>query len=212
MNNFVIVLFAITTLYLSSTSRIDAYIKTLAIQGFLLFLLVFFDSGHITGPNLIFLYIETLGFKSIIIPLFLFYILRRNDIARERDPRIPHFFLMAITSIILLFGFFISFWSLEFAQNIDKALYFGISVSTIITGFLIIMTRRKIITHVIAYMVIENGIFLLSLSILKEMSFIVNLGVLLDIFVAIFLLGLFITRIHSTFERINIDSLTNLKD
>jgi hydrogenase-4 component E len=60
--------------------------------------------------------------------------------------------------------------------------------------------------------VLENGIFLLSLSIAREMPLVVNMGVLLDIFIGIFLLVIVLKRIHSTFEEIHIDQLTDLTD
>ena len=81
-----------------------------------------------------------------------------------------------------------------------------------ITGLFVIMTRKKIITHVMGYMMLENGIFLLSLSIAREMPFIVNLGMLLDIFIAVFLLAVIVNRIKSTVEEATVDKLTELKD
>ncbi|MGL4370125.1 MAG: NADH-quinone oxidoreductase subunit K, partial [Spirochaetota bacterium] len=91
-------------------------------------------------------------------------------------------------------------------------LQFGVAISTMITGMFIIITRRKLITHIMGYMIIENGIFLLTLSAAKEMPVIVSLGVSLDIFVGVLMTGLFITKIKSNFEDEDIDSLSNLKD
>ena len=58
----------------------------------------------------------------------------------------------------------------------------------------------------------ENGIFLLSLSVAKEMPILVNIGVLLDVFIAIFILGLFVSRINSEFSDMEVTSLSDLKD
>ncbi|HNZ29667.1 MAG TPA: formate hydrogenlyase, partial [Candidatus Goldiibacteriota bacterium] len=58
----------------------------------------------------------------------------------------------------------------------------------------------------------ENGIFLLTLSVIKEMPMIVNLGVLLDIFAAVFILGLFATKINEAFDEMDVKSLSELKD
>jgi hydrogenase-4 component E len=116
-----------------------------------------------------------------------------------------------IASLIFAFGFFLGYWSLDFAQDI-KPLYFGVSVSTMMTGLLVIMTRKKLVTHVAGFMMLENGIFLLALSMAREMPLLVNLGVLLDVFMGVFLLGLFVTKIKSTFDEAKIDALTNLRD
>jgi hydrogenase-4 component E len=211
MVSFFIILFGVTMLYVSATSRLEAYIKVLSVQGIILFLIVLFDFSHMHKLNAVFLTIETLGFKAILIPWFLIVVVRRNGIFREVEPYISNFNSIVIASLIFSFGFFLSYWSNRMGQDI-KPLYFGISVSTMITGLFLVMSRKKIITHVMGYMMLENGIFLLSLSVAKEMPLIVNLGVLLDVFVGIFLLGLFVNRVQSVFDEMHIDALSELKD
>ena len=211
MTEILIALFGLTMLYVSSTSRLEAYTRVLALQGFILFLMVMLDHTEMTTLNLVFLGAETLLFKAIIIPVFLMYILRKNNIQREVEPYIPSFYSVMITTIIFAFGFIIAFWSVSHASNV-RPLYFGVSIATIITGLFIIISRKKIITHVMGYIMIENGIFMLAISVVSEMPMIVNLGVLLDLFAAIYLLGLFVTKINSTFDELHIDSLSNLRD
>ena len=58
----------------------------------------------------------------------------------------------------------------------------------------------------------ENGIFLLSLSVAKEMPMIVNLGVLLDVFIAVFILGLLVKHINTKFDDLEIAHLSDLRD
>ena len=82
----------------------------------------------------------------------------------------------------------------------------------ILSALFIIMTRKKLITHIIAFIFLENGIFLLSLSVAQEMPFIVNLGVMLDIFAWVLLAGIFVKMIQSSFTGQNIDSLKGLRD
>lgn len=211
MINFLIVLFGVTMLYVAATSRIEAYVRMLALQGLILFLLVAADWQSFHLLNLLFLAVETLGFKAVIIPWFLQRVVRRNGVYRELEPYIPNFFSVVIASLIFAFGFLLAYGSLEFARDI-KPLYFGVSVSTMMTGLLVITTRKMLITHVAGFMMLENGIFLLSLSMAREMPLLVNLGVLLDIFLGIFLLGLFATKIKSTFDESKIDALTHLRD
>ena len=211
MIHFLIVLFGVTMLYVAATSRIEGYIRVLALQGVLLFLLVMTDWPHLQLLNLLFLAVETLGFKTVIIPWFLLRVVRRNGISRELEPYIPNFYSVVIASLIFAFGFFLAYWSLDFAADI-KPLYFGVSVSTMMTGLLVITTRKMLVTHVAGFMMLENGIFLLSLAMAREMPLLVNLGVLLDIFMGIFLLGLFATKIKSTFAEDKIDALTDLRD
>ena len=81
-----------------------------------------------------------------------------------------------------------------------------------LTGVYIIISRKKIITHVMGYMIMENGVFLLSLTIGAHQPLLVNLGILLDIFVSVLVLGLFINKMGNTFEEMSIDNLSNLTD
>jgi len=196
---------------MAATSRIKAHIKMLSIQGLILFLILFLDEDKTNLINLIFLSIETLLVKTILIPLFLTRILNKNEVFRDNEPHIPNFYSLVIASIMLFAGFMISNLHGQGFENVT-ALYFGVSISTILISLFLITTRKKILTHVIGYIMMENGIFLLSLSVAKEMPIIVNMGVLLDIFIAVFILGFLINKINNAFEELNICELCNLKD
>ena len=211
MINFLLVLFGVTLLFTAATSRIEGYIKALAVQGLILFLMILSDFGKIETVTFLFLSMETIVFKTIVIPIILVRIVRKNVILKEVELYLSGFYSILIVSIIFAFGFFISYWSMKNGNSI-RPLYFGISISVIISALFIIMTRKKIVTHVMGYMMLENGIFLLSLSIAKEMPLIVNMGVLLDIFIGIYLLGLFVNKIQIYYDKDHIDTLTNLKD
>ncbi len=211
MTEVLIAVFGMTMIYVSSTSRLEAYTRVLALQGLILFLMVLLDHSEMTAFNLVFLGAETLLFKAIIIPAFLMYTVRRNNIQREIQPYMPSFYSVLITTVIFAFGFIIAYWAVSYAANV-RPLYFGVSIATMITGLFIIISRKKIITHVMGYIMMENGIFMLAMSVVSEMPMIVNLGVLLDLFAAIYLLGLFVTKINSTFDELHIDSLSNLRD
>ncbi len=205
------IIFGTTMLYASLSTRLESYIKAISAQGFFLFLLVITNSAHTDMLTLIILCIETIGIKTTLIPIFLHRLILRNNIQREEEPDIPMFYSLVISSLIFAFGFYVAYWAT--AHTIDlNPLFFGISVSTMMMGLFIIVTRKKIITHVMGYMMLENGIFLLSLSLTYHMPIIVNLGVLLDVFIAIYLLGLFVTKIQSTFQDVKVQTLTRLKD
>ncbi len=208
---FMLILFGLTMLYIGVTSRVEAFIKALAAQGIILFVLVLLDFENEHIGNMLFILFETLVVKGVLIPVVLYTVVRKNNIFREIEPNIPFYFSLFITSLIFALGFTVTY-IITGIQGALKPLYFGISISTIVNGFVVIMTRKKIITHVMGYCIIENGIFLLTLSVVKEMPFIVSLGVLLDIFIGIYLLGLFVNKIQDTFSGINIASLTKLKD
>lgn len=211
MVEFLIILFGISMLYLSSSTRLETYIKMLMAQGIILFVIIILDFYDKPSVHLVLSSLEALIFKGIVIPLFLIRLIRRNEIFREVEPFVSNFFSMFITSFIFMGGFLIAFLMNKYAHEL-QSLYFGVSISTIVASLFIILTRKKIITHVMGFCMLENGIFLLSLSEAKEVPAIVSIGILLDIFVAIFLLGIFVNKIKSTFDDIHIDELSSLKD
>lgn len=211
MGNALIVLFGLTMIYMAATSRIKAYINALAVQGFLLFLICYFSIERTHFLNFVFLSAETFFVKMLLIPLFLKKIFKRSEIYRDSEPYIPNFYSLITASLILFSGFILSNVLGHLFHDVT-AIYFGVSISTIIISLFFITTRKKILTGVIGYIMMENGIFLLSLSVEKEMSIIVNMGVLLDIFIAVFILGLLVRRIGIVFEESNLSSLSGLKD
>ncbi len=211
MTDILIILLGTTMLYVSAVSRLEAYVKILASQGFLLFLLVLVDIKDMSWLNIAFLVFETLVVKAVIIPYFLLTVIRRNETGREIEPYISQFYSLLIASAIFIFGFVAAFWAAQTGSHI-KPLYFGISIAMIILSLFLITNRKRIITHILCYMMLENGIFLLSLSVANELPMLVNIGVLLDLFVGIYLFAIFFNKIHEIYDGSHVDSLTELKD
>jgi hydrogenase-4 component E len=206
-----VILCGMSMLLAAVASRIDSYIRILACQGFLLFLLAVSGLPGTHWYALLLPVIETLLFKTIIIPIILFRAVRRNGIYREVEADISNLYSLAAVSLIFLAGFLLAYWSVTSAPAISH-LSFGSALSIIMSGLFLIMTRKKIITHILGFMMCENGMFLLSLSAGPEMPLLVNLGILLDIFIAIYLLVVFFNRISTEFDGVHIDQLTSLQD
>ena len=212
MINMLIVLFGVSMLYMATSSRIGAQINMLKLQGVILCLITFINHGSENLFALAFLILETFVVKALVIPMFLERVARKNNIRRDKNPNFPNFYTLVVSTIVLFAGFLIANVHSEYMTNISS-LYFGISVSTIITSFLFIAIKKKLLTHVIGFAMLENGIFLLSLAVAKEMPMIVNMGILLDVFVAVFILGLLISEIGQVYdENPDVAHLTNLKD
>lgn len=152
---------------------------------------------------------ETIIFKSVAVPLVLAWLLKRNKITREAEPFLPSFLsLLIVTAIVVMTILLVN--SIE-DSRMDR-IFFVVALSSLFTGIYIIISRRKIITHVMGYLIIENGVFILSLALGSEMPMLVNIGIMMDIFVSVLVLGIFANRIGDTFEEMSVDHLTSLKD
>ncbi|MBI3139610.1 MAG: hypothetical protein HYZ15_13620 [Sphingobacteriales bacterium] len=209
MTNVLLIIFTISLLYLGIAHRLLTYIKILTIQGVLLFGIAFIELIEINAVNLTFVLLETIVIKAIAIPLFLNYVMKRNRITRDAEPFLPNFVSLILITLIVITTFILS--NAINDARISK-IYFVVAISTLFTGLYIIVTRHKLITHVMGYLVIENGVFILSLAVGNEMPVLVNLGILLDIFASVFLLGIFVNRIGDVLKDADVDQLKSLKD
>ena len=206
-----IILFGLTMLYLSTTSRLKGHVSVVIIQGILLFLICMLNFKHMPLGAIIFLTIETVIVKAGIVPWFLNKVLRKTHTNRDTDANVAHFYCLLFSSLILFAGFMISVVDLPSLSMIDP-LCFGIALSTIIISLWLITIKHKILSNVIEFITMENGIFLLSLSVAKEMPMLVNIGVLLDVFIAIYILGLFVSQINKELGDLEVAHLSDLKD
>jgi len=209
MLHVLLIVFLISLFYMSIANRMSTYVNVLALQGILLFFVAFLELKHINTLNLILILLETIIFKSLAVPIFLNYVLKRNHITREAEPYLPNFVSLIITTVIVVTTILLSNTMEE--SYLDK-MYFVVALSTLFTGLYFIATRRKIITHVMGYLIIENGVFVLSLAVGNEMPMLVNLGIMLDIFASVLILGIFLNKIGDVFKDIDVNQLTNLKD
>ena len=209
MINILLITFSISLIYMGIANRLSTVINILAVQGIILFGVSFIELIQISPINLIFILFETIVFKTIAIPIFLNNVIKKNNIVREAEPFVPDFASIVIITGILLGSFILS--NIINVEHIRK-MFFIVAISALFSGLFIIISRKKVVTHIMGYLVIENGVFILSLSAGSTMPMLVNTGITLDIFVSVLVLGIFVNRIGNTFEEMNVDHLTNLKD
>ena len=209
MTDILLISLAMSLLYISIANRLYTYLSILVFQGFILFGVTFLTLTKISTINLMLIMLETIVFKALAVPLFINYLINRNRITREAEPYLPNFVSLIIVTFITVSTIILS--SSIKDVNLDKT-FFVVALSTIFTGLYLIVTRKKIITHVIGYLIIENGVFVLSLAVGNEMPMLVNLGIMLDIFASVLILGVFFNRIGDLLKDPDIDHLRNLKD
>lgn len=211
MTAVLVVFFFLTLLRFAAATRLETCVLLTGVQGGLLFFLAFWGLGNHEPLALILLGVETLLFKGVVLPVILLHMLRRNRVYRDVEPFIPQLGSLAAAILMILTGFLVAREVKMFGGDVQQ-LVLAAAVSTMLLALFVIITRRKLITHVIGFVLFENGTFLLSLALFREMPPVVQLGVLLDAFVAVFLFGIFIRKVSSTFDDLNAERLTTLKD
>ena len=197
-------------LFLLGTSRIQAVINASAAQGVLLGILTLcVHEGFSTWMVLI--TIVTILVKGVLIPGMLLRAIRDAAIRREVEPYIgflPCLLLGALgTGASLIFA-----RTLPLAKEHMGSLLVPASMATVWTGFLVLTTRRKAINQVVGYLILENGIYIMGLTLLQAMRFLVEMGVLLDLFVGIFVMGIILNHIRREFSSLDTAHLSALKE
>jgi len=204
MVNYLIVLFAVTLVYLCSAERLTSYVNLIGLQGLLLCGIAIFELNDFNTANLVFIIFETLAFKTILIPYMLLRIIKRSGVVKVHRQAMPGFYLL----IFSIFALLISVILADALVNIFvKTIYMVIALFALFTALLLIVTHRLIISHLIGFLILENGVFIFSIAVGNEIPMLVNIGILLDIFVGVLILGFFGLRLKP-----HTNELTRLKD
>lgn len=191
-------------------SRIRGVINAAALQGVLLGMFPIFVHPEI-GLRGLLLVVVTIALKGLVIPGFLVHAMREAQIQHEINPVVNFISSLLLgalgTGLAMVFSY-----TLPLAEQHTNLLLVPASLSTVWTGFLLLTTRRKAITQVVGYLLLENGIFLFGLLLLEAVPFLVEIGVLLDLFTGVFVMGIIIHHISREFASISTERLTELKE
>ena len=211
MADLLLVSLLLVDVYMIGTSRLAACIRASALQGLLLAALPLFFHHGPPDVHLVVLVGGALLLKALVIPRLLLRTLQTTSVRREVEPMVSlHASLIASAALI---GF--SFWA---SQKLvpptapPSPLALPAAFSTLLLGFLMLVSRAKAISQVVGYLMLENGIFVFGILLLEAMPFLVEAGVLLDLFVGIFIMGIVINHIRQEFSSLDTERLSGLKD
>jgi len=208
--NFLFVVVLLLNFLMLGTSRMGALVQCAAAQGVLLGAAYLALHGA-SGPRALVLGLAIAGIKGVLTPRILLGALRSQPIRREVEPFVSF-------TVSLLLGGLATGLAILFAESLPLraaeggALLVPASFATVLTGFLVLTTRRKALTQVVGYLTFENGIFVFGLTLIEAMPFLVEAGVLLDVLVGIFVMGVMVEHIARDFGSLASDELTELRE
>jgi hydrogenase-4 component E len=209
LSNFCLLLVVLLNFFTLGSARLGACIRAVAIQGGLLALLPILSHG-ITGHTLL-LSGGALLLKGLFIPWLLLRAIREVRIRREVEPLIGYVPTLLLGALITAGTFIFADFLPLLAQHHD-GLFIPTALATFFSGFLLLMTRRKAITQVLGYLMLENGIFIFGILLSDAMPLMVEAGVLLDLLVGVFVMGIVMNQINREFSTINTERLSALKE
>jgi len=206
--SLLIFLLVLTNLTLLGSSRLAFCIRTVALQGVVLGLITLVGLQPLTIQHLI-LSLTAVVMKGGVFPWLLFRSLRVARIKREVEPFIGF-------SVSLSIGFFALIGSVILASRLpftgdDSRLIVALALFTMVTGLLLLVSRRKALSMVLGYLVLENGIYGLGIVVADHIPMVVEFGVLLDVWAAVFGMGIAMYQINREFDHTDVDRLRELK-
>jgi hydrogenase-4 component E len=209
--NTLAAVFLLLAFAMLSQRRVVTLVNLLAVQGALLCGATLLLAWR-TGQNHLYLSaLLTLALKVAFLPWLLHRLIRRLDVYWDSEP------LINISSVMLL-GLLVVIFSFGLAQPIAALAStatrngIGIAIAVVLLSFLTMITRRKAMSQVVGFLSMENGLFFGAMSATYGMPMIIELGVALDVLVAMLVLGVFFFQIREQFDSLDLHHLESLKE
>ncbi len=197
-------------LYMLATSRLSGMIRGVAVQGCLLSMLPLLLPNPAALFHTVLLVILGMTIKGILIPRFLSRAIRGVRVVREINPSVGYTFSTAYGIITTTFAYYI-LTKIPFASVAVSPLHASIAIATAFIGIFLIVTRGNVVSQIVGYLVFENSAFILAISIAAFQPLFVEMGVLLDMLVGVFIMVVAVHHIHTRHKSIDIQSLERLR-
>jgi hydrogenase-4 component E len=193
------------------TSRLPVLIRTVGVQGVLLGLVPLVLEAHDLNWRLALITLATVAGKGFLIPGLLRRAMRTADIARELEPYITYIpsLLLGASATIAAVG--LSRQLPLLPEHLGTLLVPG-AIALVLTGFILLIGRTKAISQVCGYLILENGIYLAGLLLIRSTPILVEFGILLDVTVGVFVIGIIVDRIQRAFDSLDTRKLTALHE
>lgn len=204
-----IILYIISLIYISIVERFRNYASIIAIQGWILLGIALLRLHSLDWVELSFIVIETLVFKALIVPAILTRVINQTHINRIRTSGTSQFNSLMLSVVALIISAIMTYYIADSSINM---VFFGVALYAMLSGLILIVLRSRIFTHMVGFLVIENGVFLFSMAIGVEMPMLINAAIMLDILMSVLMLSLFMTKVDDKIHTDDSDSLTHVKD
>jgi hydrogenase-4 component E len=148
--------------------------------------------------------------KGAVVPVVLGSILRRSAVRRERHPILgPRASL--IVAVAIVFAASAAAGGVTIGSSVAATRALPAAIAQVLTGLLLVMTRRKALSLVVGLLVFENGIALTAFALTYGMPLVVELGILFDLLIAVIVAWIYARRMLDVFGTTSTDQLRNLR-
>ena len=191
--------------------RILSLINLFAWQGLVLSLSTFVVAYSTAQQHLYYSAGLTLLLKVLLLPWLLHRLIRKLNVRWDVETLLNVPTTMLVGIALVIFSFNLAAPITQLAQGITRGLI-GIALACVLLSLLMMLTRRKAVSQVVAFLSLENGLFFAATSATQGMPLVVELGIALDVLVATFIFGIFFFQLRETFDSLDITHMEKLKD
>jgi hydrogenase-4 component E len=191
--------------------RVLTLINLFAAQGFALACSTAIVAFATHQPHLYWSVGLTLVLKVMLLPWLLHRLILKLDVKWDVEGLINIPTTMLLGIVLVVFAFNLALPISQLANTVTRATL-GIAMASVMLAFLMMITRRKAIPQVIGFLAMENGLFFAATSATYGMPMVVELGIALDVLVAMLILGVFFFQIREQFDSLDLQHLEKLKE
>jgi hydrogenase-4 component E len=164
--------------------------------------------GH--DPELYFVAGFTFILKVLILPRYLNRMRVGLKVTREDEPYVNNATSLIIAGLLVLLAYAVT-RPVMLVSSLPTRSGIPLAMGLIFVGLFVVLSRKKALTQIVGFLVLENGIVLLAALGTYGIPLIVELGVFLDVLMGFLVMQVLVYQIQDTFESIDVDQLNQLK-
>jgi hydrogenase-4 component E len=209
-----LLLVLVTDLFIVSSGRLAACVRATAVQGVLLSALplaLWVGHGEANLVHVALMSAGALAVKAVVIPALLLRSAREAGARREVEPYVSLHVSVLLGALLVMLSLWLAHGLVPPERGLAPLLV-PAGFATLLLGFLMLVARKFAVTQVVGYLMLDNGVFIFGQSLAGAVPVLVELGILLDLLVAVFVMGIAIHHIGREFDHIDTRALSTLRD
>ena len=199
------------TILLIIRTSLEGQVRVFALQSFVLAALAALIAIYSGSLELFGVGVALFVVKGVLIPRVLNRAVANIGLSRVAAPYLGTAPALIICGILTILAFYIM-TPIAASNPLPTADAIPLAFAGVLIGFFIMVNRRRAVTQILGFLMLENGIFLLALLATYGVPFIVEIGVFLDVLVAVLIMEVFVYRIKDNFDSIDVGQLEDLKE
>ncbi len=148
--------------------------------------------------------------KGVAIPRLLRTMEQRFGGQRETQPYVNAAASVLVAAVLVMVAYVVT-RPLVAISDLPTRGAMPLAMGLVFVGLFVVVSRKKALTQIIGFLMLENGVALLAVLGTYGIPLIVELGVALDLLMGFLVMQVFVYRIHETFESIDVEQLSRLK-